>query len=81
MSAAPRGSVRLEDHSEDLAQLADRGADGGTRRGVTVKHGNPRLVAPLTSLPVGGANVLWLLQSDSRHALVAAETAPRSGAS
>ena len=80
MSVAPRGSVRLEDHSEDLATLAIAGRMAGPLLGALGVYGearNPRLVAPLTSLPVGGANVLWLLQSDSRAlALVAAEDAP-----
>jgi glycine cleavage system aminomethyltransferase T len=80
MSVAPRGSVRLEDRSGELAALAVAGRRSRAllaELGVYGGAGDPRLVPPLTSCRVGGTEVLWLLQSDRRAlALVAAEDAP-----
>jgi glycine cleavage system aminomethyltransferase T len=78
-SVAPRGSVRLEDRSAEIAAVAVAGRRTTAllaQLGVYGEAGDPRLVPPLTGCRIAGADVLWLLQSDRRAlALVAAEAA------
>jgi glycine cleavage system aminomethyltransferase T len=62
-------SVSLVDHSEDWAALAVVGRRARpllAQLGVYGDAGDPRRAAPLTAHAVTGADVLWLLESDSR---------------
>lgn len=64
---ARRAAVTLEDHSLDWAAVAVIGRRAQAllaELGVYGESGDPRRVPPLTTHPVTGAEVVWLLQSD-----------------
>ncbi len=77
---ARRSALSLTDRSAEITALAVVGRRASTllaELGVYGASGSPRDVTPLTSHPVGGAEVLWLLQSDDQAlALMAAADAP-----